>query len=54
VILLDIPTTAALLHVPESTIRRWLSEGRLTKHGTKPYRVDWEKATQLADTLRKP
>lgn len=38
--LLDLPATAHIYRVPLGTLRRWLSEGKLTRHGTKPYRVD--------------
>lgn len=36
----SISDAAHLAHVPPGTIRRWLSEGRLTRHGLrKPWRV---------------
>lgn len=44
----SIPNIARLTGVPAGTIRRWLSEGRLTRTGDhKPYLVDDEEVTQL-------
>lgn len=38
--------------VPAGTIRRWLAEGRLVRHGdSKPYRVSYDEILQLRDTL---
>lgn len=43
---------AALKHlygIPAGTARRWLSEGKLARHGTKkPYRVDTDDVEALA------
>ena len=35
------PATSIRIHtgVPESTVRRWLSEGRICKHGTRSERL---------------
>lgn len=48
-VLLDLPATAHVYHVPLSTLRRWLAEGKLTRHGSKPYRVDLEEVEALLD-----
>lgn len=49
---LTIPEAALATGVPAGTIRRWLSEERLVRHGhRKPYRVDLGEVEQLRDTL---
>lgn len=49
---LTIPEAALATGVPAGTIRRWLSEERLVRHGDrKPYRVDLGEVEQLRDTL---
>ena len=40
VILLGLSDTAHVYGIPLGTLRRWLSEGILTRHGAKPYKVD--------------
>jgi len=53
-VLVDIPLASLGSGVPRSTIRRWLSEGRLTRHGArKPYRVDLHRVIDVRDTLRR-
>lgn len=43
---------ARLTHVPSGTIRRWLSEGRLTRRSdNKPYLVSYDEVLELRDTL---
>ena len=37
-----------LYGVPAGTVRRWLHEGKLTRHGTKPYLVDTDEVELLA------
>jgi predicted site-specific integrase-resolvase len=37
-----------LYGVPYGTARRWMSEGKLTKHGKKPYQVDTDEVEPLA------
>lgn len=47
-----IPDAARITGVPSGTIRRWLAEGRLTRHGEhKPYRVDYGEVLQLRALL---
>jgi predicted site-specific integrase-resolvase len=39
--------------VPSGTIRRWLSEGRLARHGDhKPWRVDYDEIMALRALLK--
>lgn len=33
--LLTVPDVAKILHIPQSTIRRWIHEGRIDRHGNK-------------------
>lgn len=48
----SIAEIARLTHVPAGTIRRWLSEGRLVRHGErKPYRVDYSEVLELRALL---
>lgn len=37
-----------LYGVPAGTVRRWLSEGKLKRHGRKPYSVETEDVEKLA------
>ena len=37
---LSLPDVAHIYCIPLSTLRRWLSNGTLTRHGSKPYKVD--------------
>lgn len=47
----SITEIARLTYVPAGTIRRWLSEGRLTRRSTtKPYLVSYDEVLQLRDT----
>ena len=47
-ILLSLPDAAHIYHVPVSTLRRWLSEGRIVRHGERrPYQVDASEVEQL-------
>jgi transposase len=42
-----------MAEVPASTVRRWIAEGKLAKHGRhRPYKVDLNKVNELADTLK--
>ena len=55
-VLLGLADTAHIYRVPVGTLRRWLSEGRLTRHGRKPYRVDLAEVEALIErrvSLRK-
>jgi len=53
VILLGIKDAARFGEVPEATIRRWITEGKLEKHGrAKPYKVDLNRVQELGDTLQ--
>lgn len=48
-----IPDAARITGVPSGTIRRWLSEGRLTRHGdAKPWRVDFDEVLALRALLK--
>lgn len=50
---MTIPEAAQAAKIPEGTIRRWLSEGRLVRHGDrKPYRVNFLEVDALIRTLR--
>lgn len=51
-ILLGIADTAHIYRVPAGTLRRWLSEGRLTRHGHHPVKVDLAEVERLIDTRR--
>lgn len=47
-ILLSLPDAAHIYDVPESTIRRWLAEERICRHGDRrPYRVDANEIEQM-------
>jgi excisionase family DNA binding protein len=47
-----IPDASKITGVPSGTIRRWLSEGRLTRYGDhKPYRVDYDEIMALRKLL---
>ena len=49
-----IEDAAAITGVPAGTIRRWLAEGRLTRHGEhKPWRVDYDEVLQLRSILQR-
>ena len=48
-----IEDAACITGVPSGTIRRWLAEGRLTRHGErKPWRVDYDEIMALRKLLR--
>lgn len=50
---LAIVDAARITNIPAGTIRRWLAEGRLHRHGDrKPYGVDLDELEALRDTLR--
>lgn len=52
-ILMSLPDAAHIYGVRLPTLRRWLSEGRLVRHGsTKPYKVDASEVEQLVSCLR--
>jgi len=50
-----IPDASYFSGVPQSTIRRWISEYRLERYGAhKPYRVDLYQVEHVRDTLKRP
>lgn len=52
-ILMRLDMAAAAAGVSPSTLRRWVAEGRLVKHGDrKPWRVNLEEVEELRDMLR--
>lgn len=49
---LTIADAAHTLGIPAGTIRRWLADDRIVRHGDrKPYLVDVNELVQLRDTL---
>lgn len=49
-----ISDAARITGVPSGTIRRWLSEGRLTRHGHhKPWQVDYDEVIALRKLLER-
>lgn len=49
----SIPDASKITRVPSGTIRRWLSEGRLTRHGeARPWRVDYDEIMALRKLLK--
>lgn len=53
VVTIDVASVAT--GIPAATIRRWLSEGRLCRHGQrKPWRVDVDEVRTLRELLARP
>lgn len=49
---LTIADAAHTLDIPAGTIRRWLADDRIVRHGDrKPYLVDLDEIIRLRDTL---
>jgi predicted site-specific integrase-resolvase len=46
-ILVSISDAAYFTHIPASTIRRWIAEGKIETYGRKPYRIDMLEAERV-------
>jgi predicted site-specific integrase-resolvase len=54
VILLSLPDAAHIYGIPLGTLYRWLSEGRIVRHGERrPYHVDANEVEQLVALPRR-